>query len=134
MANIFLSHRFHGEDQKELEYILGGMKESLESANHVVTCSLFMSDFFKLQKFTTNDIYDYMLKIQKECDVFMPVIWSTNQSKGMKLESDLAVKLRQRYILVRKEGVIIPEYVEASHKIITFSNYEQLFRDLKYFK
>lgn len=134
MENIFLSHRFHGEDQKELEYILTNMKQSLEIAWHKVICSIFFESYFREQKFTTDQIYDYMLKQQEECSVFMPVIWTNKESKGMNLESDLAIKLEQRYILVHKEGIMKQQFYDNCHRKISFSNYEQLFNQLKYFK
>ena len=134
MKNIFLSFRFTGEDPKKLEHILGNMKQSLETAGHKVVCSLFLENYFTEKKFTNDQIYEYMLEQQRYCHIFMPLIKTHEKSKGMKLESDLALELRQRYVLAHKEGVYLPEFHDNAHEYISFSNYPELFGKLLYFR
>ena len=133
MHNIFISYRFTGEYPSELDFILGNMKSSLESAGHAVVCSFYLEDFFKQNRFDTDQIYTYMLKKQQECSVFMAFIKSETKSKGMVLESNRAVELKQRYVLVYKNGLYLPEFHERAQEKIEFSDYEKLFSSLKRF-
>ncbi len=133
MHTIFLSYRFTGEDPSELDFILSNMKSSLESVGHAVVCSFYLENFFKQNRFDTDQIYTYMLERQRECGVFMAFIKSEAKSKGMILESNRAVELKQRYVLVHKKGLYLPEFHERAPEKIEFFNYSELFNSLKKF-
>ena len=108
--NIFLSHNIIEETSERLIDIIGNIEKSLETNG------------FKI------------LSNQKDCGVFMPLIVSNHKLEEMITHSKLALELKQRYIHIYKNGIIIPEFQINSYKQISFTNYEQLFNQLKYFK
>ena len=134
MNKIFISFRFTGEDPNHLDYVLGNMRDSLTSAGHQVTCSFYYDDFFKQNRMSTEQIYSYMLEKQEESDVFMALVKSIDKSKGMTLESEKAKKLGQRYILIKKKELYVPEFEQPAHEIITYDNFPELFEILKQFR
>lgn len=134
MGNIFISYRFTGENPAKLEYILGGMRKSLQSAGHSVICSFYYEDFFKKNCFTASQIYHYMLERQGESDVFMALVKTLDRSNGMLMESEKAIKLNQRYVLAIKKGLYIRELNEAADEIINYEDFEGLFRALNNFR
>lgn len=134
MSNIFISYRFTGENLVQLEYILGGMRKSLQIAGHSVICSFYNEDFFKKNCFTASQIYDYMLERQKESDVFIALVKTLDRSNGMLMESEMAIKLNQRYVLAIKDGLYIKEFNEAADEIINYRDFEGLFKTLANFK
>ena len=133
MAKIFLSYRFTGEDLNELEQLLSSMKHSLEGTKNVVTCSFFLESFFREQHFTTDQIYEYMLKEQGKCDTFMALLKSDEKSKGMLLESEQAQQLGQRYVVVYKRGIYIAQFHTHAHQLIEYSDHSELQERLKSF-
>ncbi len=133
MNSIFLSYRFTGEDPQELEDVLGKMTAILEGSGNHVTCSFFYEEVFQKQRMTTEQIYNFMLLRQEECDTFLAFVKSEERSEGMARESRKAVELGQRYVLAMKSGLHIPEYCAGAREIITFSDYPGLFDRLRQF-
>ena len=131
MKKIFLSYRFTGENLDELNLILTSMQKSLTRAGHSMFCSLGEEGFFKAQKFSTEEIYDYCLKKQEESDTILVFIKSEEQSIGIKKESDKARELEQGYILVIKSGLDFSEYRKLADEIIEYNSYEELYEKLK---
>jgi len=134
MSSIFLSYRFTGEDPKELQIQLGGIRESLQFAGHDVACSFWLEPDFQRDRLTRDEIYARMLRIQGESDVFMAYVKSDARSYGMQIESKRAVELQQKYVLLERSGVIIPEFEAVANEIITYDTLEVLCGLLRAFK
>ncbi len=134
MSKIFLSYRFTGENPKHLDYILNNIKSSLEQNGHKISCSFHWEQFFRDKGMTNDEIYAYCLEKQLESDIFMPVITSNNKSYGMKIESDKAIELGQRYVTLHKAGTYQPEILAPSHQIITYQKIPEIFKKMKTFK
>lgn len=134
MSEIFLSYRFTGECPKQLEYLLGNITKSLEFAGHDVFCSLFYEEFFRKKGWGYNEILDYCLEEQKKREIFMPFVKTDDLSNGMVKESVLALELGQRYVLLEKSGLYLPEFREPAHEVISYESFDDLFRIMKIFK
>jgi hypothetical protein len=134
MAEIFLSYRFTGEKPKTLKYLLGNIKTSLEKAKHTVSCSFHWEQFFRDKDMSDAEIYAYCLERQEQSEIFMPFLKSNNESYGMKIESDKAIELGQRYVTLNKVGVHQPQFYKPDNKIITYQTYPELFETLKTFR
>lgn len=134
MAEIFLSYRFTGENPKTLEFLLGNIKKSLEQANHSVSCSFHWEQFFRDEGMSNEEIYAYCLEKQKQAEIFMPFLKSNDESYGMKIESDKAIELNQRYVTLNKIDLDLPQFYKPSNQIITYDSYPELFEKLKTFK
>jgi hypothetical protein len=134
MSEIFLSYRFTGEKPETLEYLLGNIKSSLETANHTVSCSFHWEQFFRDEGMTNDEIYAYCLEKQKGADIFMPFLKSNDESYGMKIESDKAIELGQKYVTLNKLGVIQKQFYKPANQIIVYSSFQGLFEMLKTFK
>jgi hypothetical protein len=88
--DIFVSYQFTGIDavtrranvEKLMKMFIGKK----------VFCSEFHEEEFRRQGMTTENMYDFCLEIQKNCKEVLFLIAAPNESKGMKLELDLAIK------------------------------------------
>ena len=134
MSKIFLAYRFTGEDPKELEIVLGNIRNSLHVAGQEVVCTFWLSDFFKRNNFSIDQKYEYGLQKVDECDIFLAFVKSADASKGMQMESQRAVERNKQYVLAIKEGLKFPEFRSAAHKIIEYSQLTDLYAMLKELK
>lgn len=129
---VFLSYRFTGEDLNELGKILAGIKSVLTEHDHQVFCSFDEEENFKEQGLTSEQIYDYCLRVQEDSTVFLAFVKSEHHSSGMQKESRKAQELGQKYILLIRRGLDFPEYRKMANMIIEYSSYEELYDHLKY--
>lgn len=134
MANIFLAYRFTGENPQELETILSSIRDSLQSGGHHIVCTFWLSDFFKKQEFTTDQIYEYGLQRVDECDVFLAFVKSADPSKGMNMESRRAIEKNKKYLLAIKKGLDFSEFRSAAHDIIEYSQLTEVYSNLRALK
>lgn len=133
MRRIFVSYRFTGEDPKDLEQILGGLKESLEAAGHNIFCSFWMSDFFKQEGYDREKMYDYCLQQQKEHDVVIGLVKTDDYSRGMAEEAKRATEYKQPYVLVIRKGLEFKDFRNQASDIIEFQEYKEAYDHLKEF-
>ena len=133
MSHIFLSYMFTGEDPKELSYQLGGIEESLRFAGHEVICSFNFEHQFREKKFNADQIYQFMLNRQEEAGIFMALVKTADRSQGMLLELEKARELSQRYVLLTRGGINIPDFNDAAKEIILFDDFDSLFSRLRSF-
>ena len=134
MANIFLAYRFTGEDPKKLEEILDNIRNSLQSAGHNVCCTFYLSDFFKENKFSNDQIYEYGLKKVDENDIFLAFVKSSDSSKGMNSESKRAIKSNKKYILAIQKDLDFPEFRSVAHDTIEYDKLNDLYSILSKLK
>lgn len=134
MSKIFLAYRFTGEDPKELETVLGNIRNSLHAAGHEVVCTFWLSDFFKRNNFSRDQIYGYALKLIDNCEMYLAFVKSADASKGMQMESQRAVEKNKPYTLAIKSGLAFPEFRSSAHKIIEYSQLPELYAMLKELK
>lgn len=129
--DIFLSYRFTGEDPRELGEILKKIVKVLENSGHKVFCSFTLESFFQEQKWSADDIYNYCLKRQEECNTFLAFIKSPDKSVGMEKEFQKALDLDQKRILVIREQLDFFHFREKSHHILEYCTLENLCEKLK---
>ncbi len=134
MSKIFLAYRFTGEDPKELETVLGNIRNSLHVAGQEVVCTFWLSDFFKRNNFSIDQKYEYGLQKVDECDIFLAFVKSADASKGMQMESQRAVERNKQYVLAIKEGLKFPEFRSSANKIIGYLQLTDLYAVLKELK
>ena len=92
-----------------------------------------MEKYFNEEKMDSDQIYDYCLKEQENCDCFIALIKSNDKSKGMELELDNAIKLGQKIILLIHEDLEFPKFGNISNEIIEYKSFPQLYEKLKTF-
>ena len=76
-------------------------------------------------------IYNYCLREQESCDIFMPLIKSNHRSSGMELELEKAKELRQRQILLIRKGLEFTQFRNSSDKVIEYKTFSQLYKILE---
>ena len=129
MSKIFLSYRFTGEDPNQLNEILRNINSKLTSKGYDVFCSFLLENYFREREMSIEQIYNYCLREQESCDIFMPLINSNHRSSGMELELEKAKELRQRQILLIRKGLEFTQFRNSSYKVI---EYETFFNYIKY--
>jgi hypothetical protein len=127
---IFIAYRFTGEDFNELEKILGKIKSILESKGGDIFCSLFFEEHFKNRGFSTQGIFDYCLRQLKEHGIIFFFIKSREESKGMRLELEEAIRSNKKIILAIRENLNFKEFRQAASQVIEFNELPDLYESL----
>ncbi|MCT4616704.1 MAG: hypothetical protein N4A38_00670 [Candidatus Gracilibacteria bacterium] len=102
----FLSHKFTGLKYEDINKDLSYIRDELFPSNSEYFCSLWMQEFFEKNNMSEDDIYKYCLEEQEKSNIFIAYITSDKMSKGMQLELDKAVELKQKIILIIKQDLI----------------------------
>jgi len=134
MSSVYLSFKFSGEKAEALESMLSGIKFSLNRAGHDVFCSFWLDDYFKRSCMSQDQVYDFCVDKIKGLDVFMPFVISPEPSKGMFLESDRAVELNKRYVLLIRPELKFSGLRSSADKIIEYSSLPELYERLAKFR
>lgn len=128
---IFLSHKFTGEDIKELKITLDNITNILENSGHSVFCSITKEDFFQEQAWSVDAIYDYCLKEQENCDLILAFIRSEEKSLGMEKELEKAIEINQNMVLAIQETLDFSHFRDKARQTIEFDSLEKLYEQLK---
>jgi len=130
MSKIFLSYRFTGEDPKQLDEVLGTIRKKLIASGHDIFCSFFMEDYFRKKAMTSDEIYDYCLERQAESDTFLVFVKSEHKSTGMQKESEKAVQLGQKYVLLIRNDLDFFYLRSLAHTTIEYKDMPDLYQRL----
>ena len=71
-----------------------------------------------------------VLKVD-ESDVFLALVRSAEQSKGMNMESARAIAKNKRYVLAIKRGLDFPEFRKTAHLILEYDALDDLYSQLR---
>jgi hypothetical protein len=132
-SKVFIACNSGGVPE-ELDSVLRPMSDALFANGHMVTCSFFLEEFFQHKGFDRKQVYEHMLKLQRRCDTFLAFIDSAQLSKGMQMESDLALYLRQRYVVASRQGIVLPQFHGNANQFIEFADYPELIGKIKRFE
>jgi len=120
---IFLSFKFTGEDYDELDDFLTKASQALVKNNNAVFCSLWLEELFQQKKMSAEQIYEYCINKLAQNDVFLAFIRKEEESRGMLLELDEAIRQGKKVILFIKKGI------NGHQKFRSFSNEVNEYRD-----
>jgi nucleoside 2-deoxyribosyltransferase len=127
---LFISYRFTGEDPKELEKTLTGIKTTLEGAGHSVYCSFWSERMFKDGSFTNGQIIDHAFGEIEKADAVFALVKSAEKSEGMLLEIGYALAKKKRFFLAVKKGINTVFIREKAEKLFDFENIDDLLKRL----
>jgi hypothetical protein len=128
---IFISYRFTGEDKKILEVILGNITKTLKSKRYDFFCSFYKENYFKEQNFSRNQRYEYYIQKLKDCEIILFFIKSSDDSEGMKIELDQAIKHDKKIVIAIQKNLSFTNFRKNAHDIIEYRNLEHFYKILE---
>ncbi len=128
---IFISYRFTGEDMKALEVVLGNITKTLKSRRYDFFCSFYKEDYFKKQKFSRDQRYEYYIQNLKDCEIILFFIKSNDYSEGMETELDQAIKHDKKIVVAIQKNLGFTNFRKNAHDIIEYRNLEHFYKILE---
>lgn len=129
---VFIGYKFTWEDKNILNKNLWSISQALIDAWYNYFHSLHLEEYFRSQKMTPEQIYDFCENRLEKSDIFLAFINSQTPSKWMKQELEKAVEFKKKIILAIKTWLSwYDDYFEKAHKIIHFTTLSHLNQILK---
>ena len=129
-SRIFLSFRFTGEDPEELDLFLSSICDSLQIGDHAIFCSLFLEEIFSKKDWLAEKIYKYCLIKMSETDIFVAVIRKEEESTGMLMELEQALRLKMKIVLFIKKDLKHNTFRRNADEVFEFSDESELLNQL----
>lgn len=127
---IFISYRFSGEDLKTLHEIMDNITRIIQTKGYNFFCSLYHEEYFKEQKLSKAQRYEYYKQNVKDSDIILFFIKSEHKSGGMEFELGQATLHKKEIILAINEKLDFQDFRKNANDTIKYNNLKEFYEIL----